>query len=102
MKLLTDYQPHGDYLFPWWRGDLSPATLKRVTSQLSRQYSRIFEYAKVVDYNFHDTRHEATSRFFERTTLSELEIAKVTGHSSTRMLMRYANLRGSNLAGKLW
>lgn len=89
-------------MFPWWKGDLSNATLRKITSMLSRQYSRIFEYAEIKDLTFHDLRHEATSRLFERTTLSELEIAKITGHSSSRMLMRYANLRGSGLANKLW
>jgi hypothetical protein len=27
---------------------------------------------------------------------------KITGHKSHRMLMRYANLRGSDLADRLW
>jgi integrase len=54
------------------------------------------------DLNFHDTRHEATCRLYERTTLSDLQIAKITGHKDPRMLMRYANLRGSDLAEKLW
>jgi len=87
-------------LFPWWDGDRK--SLLRTTSQLSRQWSRVFEYAKCVDLHFHDMRHEATSRLFERTNLSDVEIAKISGHSSTRMLMRYANLRGSNLADHLW
>ncbi len=46
--------------------------------------------------------HEATSRFFERTKLSDLQIAKITGHKDPRMLSRYANLRGSDLANQLW
>jgi len=37
-----------------------------------------------------------------RTTMSDFETMMITGHSSTRMLKRYANLRGSNLAKKLW
>ena len=54
------------------------------------------------DLHFHDLRHEATSRIYERTTLSDLEIASITGHSSLGQLKRYANLRGSKLAKKLW
>lgn len=88
--------------FPWWDGDLSKDVLKKVTSRLSRQYDRIFQAAGCADLNFHDLRHEATSRLFERTTLSDLEIAKITGHKDARMLARYANLRGSNLAERLW
>ncbi len=89
-------------LFPWWDGVPTQESLRKATSKLSRQFSRIFDYSKVVGLNFHDLRHEATSRFFERTSLSDLEIAKITGHRSPRMLMRYANLRGTTLAGKLW
>jgi integrase len=50
---------------------------------------------------FHDLRHEATSRLYERTTLTDLQIAKITGHKTISMLARYANLRGSELALKL-
>jgi len=97
-----------DCLFPWWDGVRDGKTkaeidyLKKITVALSQQFGRIFEAAGCEDLNFHDLRHEATSRFFERTTLSEMEIMKITGHSSTTMLARYANLRGSNLAAKLW
>ena len=89
-------------IFPWWSGDRDPAEMKRCTSQLSRQYSRIFAAAECEDLNFHDLRHEATSRIYERTTLSDLQIAKITGHRDIRMLARYANLRGSDLAERLW
>lgn len=89
-------------LFPWWSGDRSPEELERTTSRLSRQFGRIFDAAGATGLVFHDLRHEATSRLFERTTLSELRIAKITGHRSVRMLARYANLRASNLAEQLW
>jgi len=58
--------------------------------------------AGCVDLKFHDLRHEATSRVFEKTNLLESEIMKITGHKSHRMMMRCANLRGSKLADKLW
>lgn len=87
-------------IFPWWDGDAKQ--LKKTTSRLSRQFDRIFNAAGCEDLNFHDLRHEATSRLFERTTLGELEISKITGHKSVRSLARYANLRGSNLAARLW
>lgn len=89
-------------LFPWWDGDISQESLKKTTSLLSRQFARIFSAAGCDDYHFHDLRHELTSRLFERTTLSDLQIAKITGHKDPRMLSRYANLRGSDLAGMLW
>lgn len=87
-------------LFPWWDGDRN--TLNATTSKLSRQFGRVFDCAGCGDFNFHDLRHEATSRLYERTDLSDLEIASITGHKDLRMLKRYANLRGSKLAGRLW
>lgn len=89
-------------LFPWWDGDLKDDKLVKLTAMLSGRFATIFKYAGVDDFRFHDLRHEATSRFFERTALSDFEIMKITGHSSTRMLARYANLRGSSLAERLW
>ena len=69
---------------------------------LSKLFIDIFAQAGAVDLKFHDCRHEATSRLFERTTLSETAIMRITGHKSHRMLMRYANLRGSDLSAQLW
>lgn len=89
-------------VFPWWDGSLNQKDLRKVTTRLSQQFARIFDAAKCPDFRFHDIRHEATSRFFERTTMSEAKIMKITGHSSVKMLLRYANLRGSNLADELW
>ncbi len=34
--------------------------------------------------------------------LSDTQIMKITGHKSQRMLMRYANLRASDLSKALW
>lgn len=91
-----------DVLFPWWDGDTSPKKLDKTSDYLSKLYIGIFEAAKCADLKFHDLRHEATSRLFEKTTLSETQIMKITGHKSHRMMMRYANLRGSDLAARLW
>jgi len=62
----------------------------------------VAEAAGCEDLGFHDLRHEATSRFFERTSLSGEEIMKITGHKDHRMVMRYFNLRASTLVGRLW
>jgi integrase len=91
-----------DLLFPWWDGDATPRGVKATQNFLTRLFGSIFESAGFGDLNFHDLRHEATSRLFERTTLSEAQIMKITGHKSHRMMMRYANLRGSDLAARLW
>lgn len=92
----------GGRLFPWWNGDDLEAELIKTSTRLSRQFRYIFDAAQCLDLHFHDTRHEATSRFFERTEMDYVKIAKITGHKDPRMLMIYANLRGSDLAKGLW
>lgn len=77
-------------------------TPRQVTSRYSVAFGRAAERAGCPDIHFHDTRHEATCRLFERTKLDWLEISKITGHRDPRMLRRYANLRGSDLAARLW
>jgi len=91
-----------DLVFPFWNGVQSTNGLAAVTSKLSRQWRRVFDHASCSDLGFHDLRHEATSRYYERTTLSDLQIAKITGHKNLGMLKRYVNLRASDLAGQLW
>jgi hypothetical protein len=48
---------------------------------------------------FHDLRHEATSRLASRFQLHEL--AKITGHRDTRMLLRYYHPDMGELAKRL-
>jgi integrase len=89
-------------LFPFWCGDRDEAVLDKTTCELSRVYANVFEAAGVPDLRFHDLRHEATCRLYQRTTLRDTEIAKITGHKDPRQLKRYASLRGSDLASQLW
>ena len=49
---------------------------------------------------FHDLRHEATSRFFEKG-LNPMEVSAITGHKTLQMLRRYTHLKPENLARKL-
>lgn len=94
----------GSMLLPWYNPAASNPSREanRISAQLSAQFGRVFDLAGCFDLRFHDLRHEATSRLYERTNLSDLEIAKITGHKDPRMLMRYANLRASTLAARLW
>lgn len=55
----------------------------------------------IEDLHFHDLRHEAISRLFERGTLDMLEIAAISGHKSLSMLKRYTHLRATRLVRKL-
>lgn len=89
-------------LFPWWAGSLHEDDLIALSDYLSRLFIKIFATAGCDDLRFHDLRHEAVSRLFERTSLSDTQIMKITGHKSHRMLMRYSNLRASDLAAAMW
>jgi integrase len=60
---------------------------------LKLAWQRVRERVAVRDLRFHDLRHEGTSRLFENTTLREVEIGHITGHTDPRMLQRYYNLR---------
>jgi integrase len=92
----------GGRLFPFWSGDREERVLDDTTAELSATFARIFDAAAAPDFRFHDLRHEATCRLYEKTTLSDTLIAKITGHRDPRMLKRYASLRGSDLASQLW
>jgi len=89
-------------LFPFWNGSRNERELDITTSDLSRTFRGIFIDSEVVDLHFHDLRHEATCRLYEKTKLSDVLISKITGHRDVRMLQRYASLRGSDLAIHLW
>jgi integrase len=89
-------------VFPQWNGSFDKRYMHGVSTALSHKFKRVFVRAGCQDLGYHDLRHEATSRLFERTTLSDAEIMKITGHRSTEILLRYANLRGSDLSSRLW
>ena len=63
-------------------------------------WNRACKRAGITDLHFHDLRHEATSRFFEKG-LNVMEVATITGHKDLRMLQRYTHLRAEDLAKKL-
>ena len=70
------------------------------TEAVKRAFIRTCKRAGIENFHFHDLRHEATSRLFEKG-LNVVEAASVTGHRDPRMLMRYTHLDASKLADKL-
>ena len=56
--------------------------------------------AYLVDLTFHDLRHEATSRFFEKG-FNVMEVAAITGHKTLQMLKRYTHLKAEDLAQRM-
>ena len=55
-------------------------------------WERLKNKANIKDLHFHDLRHEAISRFFEKG-LSIPEVALISGHKDVRMLFRYTHLK---------
>lgn len=92
-------------LWPYWSG--SPDDLARASSRLSARFRTLFDYAGVPAMTEHDLRHEATCRWFElrddagRWVFSDVEIARIMGWASLAMALRYASLRGEDLAARL-
>lgn len=78
----------------------------RVFSLQGESMSQAFERAcaphraNIAGLRFHDLRHEATSRLFEKG-LNVMEVAAITGHKTLDMLRRYTHLRAEDIAKKL-
>ena len=67
---------------------------------LSGEFLKLCRRKGIDNLHFHDLRHEATSRLFEKG-LNPVEAATITGHKDTRMLMRYTHLRAEDLVARL-
>ena len=63
-------------------------------------WERLTKRAGIENLHFHDLRHEAISRFFEKG-LSVAEVALISGHRDFRQLFRYTHLRAEDLVRKL-
>lgn len=67
---------------------------------VSNYFPQVCRKAGVVGLRYHDLRHEATSRLFERG-FQMIEVAAITGHKTLSMLRRYTHLSPHSLAEKL-
>jgi len=63
-------------------------------------WKRTTHRAGIDDLHFHDLRHEAISRLFEKG-LTIPETAVISGHRDFRMLARYTHLRAADVGRKL-
>jgi len=70
------------------------------TEAVKRAWLRAVRRAGIENLRFHDLRHEATTRLFEKG-LNIVEVASITGHKDLRMLRRYTHLKAEELAKKL-
>ena len=64
---------------------------------MSQAFERVCKAAGVEGMTFHDLRHEAASRLFEKG-LNPMQAAAITGHKTQQMLKRYTHLRAKDLA----
>ena len=109
---LADYLAGADpaaLAFPWWDGDRDLKAMAKVSTRLSNQFARVFEYAQVLDFTEHDLRHETTCRWYEMRrpdgawVLSEREIDRIMGWApGSKMAARYASFRADDLAARVW
>ncbi len=98
----------GDRVFHWQASDSVTKTWNRAIERAQAAYAADCKLAGktpragfLVGLHFHDLRHEATSRLFERGVFDSMEVAGITGHKTLSMLKRYTHLRAEDLAKKL-
>ena len=92
-------------IFPYWDG--SQAHLKPTTTRLSQRFSTLFKYAGLDHFTEHDLRHEATCRWIElrgkdgHWLYGDVDLCRIMGWTDTRMLLKYASLRGEDLSDRM-
>jgi integrase len=69
-------------------------------AHVSKTFRETCEKLKIEDLRWHDLRHEACSRLFEKG-LNPMEVASISGHKTLQMLKRYTHLKAEDLARKL-
>ncbi|WP_437556860.1 site-specific integrase [Acidithiobacillus sulfuriphilus] len=67
---------------------------------VTRAFERCCKRAAIEGLTFHDLRHEATSRLFEKG-FNPMEVSAITGHKTLQMLKRYTHLRAEDLAKRM-
>jgi integrase len=87
----------GGRLFSAKPGSVRSAFLIALTkAQATQPESKVF----LRELRFHDLRHEAVTRMFEKG-LNPIEVGMVSGHKTMSMLQRYTHLRSADLVAKL-
>ena len=63
-------------------------------------FIRAAKRAGLKDLHFHDLRHEAITRLFEKG-FNVMEVGSISGHKTLQMLQRYTHLRAENFLERL-
>ncbi|MDC6476883.1 site-specific integrase [Methylophilaceae bacterium] len=69
-------------------------------SSFKSTWQRMIKNTQIQDLRFHDLRHEAISRLFEKG-LNPMEVAAISGHQTLQVLKAYTHIKVSHLAHKL-
>lgn len=84
---------------------LGPKSVGKIFSYtangLKSTWRLMLQRLEIENLHFHDLRHEAVSRLFEKGTLDMMEVAAISGHKSLSMLKRYTHLKASHLVQKM-
>ena len=67
---------------------------------ISQDFAKACRETGISGLHFHDLRHEATSRLFEKG-FDTMEVRTITGHKTLQMLARYTHLRAEDLAERM-
>ena len=91
-----------DVLNAWHRdgGDDAEHIFPLSDGGVDQIWRRLLARVNITDLRFHDLRHEAVSRLFERG-LNVMEVSSISGHKELRMLRRYSHLRAEDLVARL-
>ncbi len=81
--------------------DRDKAVFGMTPEAIKRRMIRATARAGISDLHFHDLRHEAISRLFEHTDLTDMEIMSISGHKSVQMLRNYTHLRAGRLVERV-
>ena len=88
LAILQDLPIKGRLVFP-----IKPAAVHQAWDRMTKK-------ASLANFRFHDLRHEAISRFFERG-LTVAEVAFISGHKDVRMLFRYTHMKAGHVLSRL-
>ena len=72
----------------------------KTVSGFESSWQRVLSNSNLLNFRFHDLRHEGTSRMFEKG-FSLAEVATISGHKTWSMLRRYTHLKAEDLVRKL-
>lgn len=84
LEIINRQPKVSEFIFPWDSKSVGTA------------FTRAMRMIGIDDLHFHDTRHEATSRLFEKG-YSIQEVAQFTLHDSWATLQRYTHLRPTDV-----